>query len=87
MTEALTFKGHKPVWDNDVKFFRMFYRSEVHVTRSMVPAHGRYYEFIGMLVEEADDIIDVQVYGWCPPPFRLVFRRKAMPTQETKWRL
>lgn len=86
----VTFKGHRPTWDSDLRSFEIVERSRVKVVRTVRPALWRYYRFVGVVVEDAGDLLEVQTYGGTTlnDQTELVFERKParlMPRWTTRW--
>lgn len=87
MTE-LTFKGKPAIWDSDIKEFVTVERSRVKVVRTTRPVHWRYCRFVGVVTEDAGDLLEVQTYGGTRAPLTMVFERKParlMPHYHTRW--
>jgi hypothetical protein len=50
--------------------------ADVKIISNWLPAHARYYRFIGALAEQQGELVRVQVYGPVATPFQIVAVRR-----------
>jgi hypothetical protein len=50
--------------------------SKLKFLATVLPAHWRYFDFVGALVGWNGDLAQVQVYGWIDPPCLWALRRR-----------